>query len=86
MRQGWARSLTAVGGARPPALNAPLRVVTQGRVDSDGVSEAGVPAGAVRALFAGTFPVEDVAQGVAGAAVVAVLGLVVGVRAMRRSS
>ena len=41
---------------------------------------------AVRALFAGTYPAEVVAQGVAGAAVVAVLGLVVGVRGMRRSS
>ena len=41
---------------------------------------------AVRALFAGTFPVEVVLEGVAGAVVVAALGLVVGVRAMRRSS
>jgi ABC-2 type transport system permease protein len=41
---------------------------------------------AVRALFAGTFPVDVVAQGVLGAGVVAALGLVVGVRAMRRSS
>jgi ABC-2 type transport system permease protein len=41
---------------------------------------------AVRALFAGTFPVDVVLQGVFGAGVVAVLGLVVGVRAMRRSS
>ncbi len=41
---------------------------------------------AVRALFAGTWPADVVAQGVAGAAVVAALGLVVGVRAMRRSS
>ena len=41
---------------------------------------------AVRALFAGTFPTDVVAQGIAGAAVVAALGLAVGVRAMRRSS
>ena len=41
---------------------------------------------AVRALFAGTFPADVIAQGVAGAAVVAGLGLLVGVRAMRRSS
>lgn len=41
---------------------------------------------AVRALFAGTFPVDVVAQGAAGAGVVAVLGIFVGVRAMRRSS
>jgi ABC-2 type transport system permease protein len=41
---------------------------------------------AVRALFAGTFPVDVVLQGVLGAGVVAALGLWVGVRAMRRSS
>jgi ABC-2 type transport system permease protein len=41
---------------------------------------------AVRALFAGTYPADVVGQGVLGAAVVAVLGLWVGVRAMRRSS
>lgn len=41
---------------------------------------------AVRALFAGTFPADTIAAGFAGAAVVAALGLVVGVRAMRRSS
>lgn len=40
---------------------------------------------AVRALFDGTFPVADVAQGFAGAAVVAALGLVVGVRVMRNA-
>lgn len=41
---------------------------------------------AVRALFAGTYPADVVLQGVGGAAVVAALGLWVGVRAMRRSS
>lgn len=51
MRQAWARALTTVGDARPPAIDTPLRVVTQGRVDSDGVSEAGLPAAAVRAMF-----------------------------------
>lgn len=40
---------------------------------------------AARALFAGTYPTGVVLEGFAGAAVVAVLGLVVGVRAMRRS-
>jgi len=55
MRQGWARALSAVGAPQVPARAAPLRVVTQGRVDSDGVSEAGLPAAAVRALFA-NFP------------------------------
>lgn len=60
MRAGWARSLTAVGPARPPARSTPLRVVTQGRVDSDGVSEAGLPASAVRALFEGFADVQFV--------------------------
>jgi ABC-2 type transport system permease protein len=41
---------------------------------------------AVRALFAGEFPVDTVAAGFAGAAVVAVLGIAVGTRSMRRSS
>lgn len=60
MRAGWARSLTAVGPARAPARTQPLRVVTQGRVDSDGVSEAGLPASAVRALFEGFTDVQFV--------------------------
>lgn len=41
---------------------------------------------AERALFAGSFPVDTVAYGLGGAAIVAVLGLVVGLRAMRNSS
>jgi ABC-2 type transport system permease protein len=41
---------------------------------------------AARHLFAGSFPADTIAAGFAGAAVVAVLGLVVGLRAMRRSS
>lgn len=41
---------------------------------------------AVRALFAGSWPADTIAAGFAGSAVVAALGLVVGVRAMRRSS
>ena len=40
---------------------------------------------AVRALFAGTYPMTTLAQGLAGALVVAALGLVVGIRAMRRA-
>ena len=39
-----------------------------------------------RSGVVGSYPADVVAQGVAGAAVVAVLGLVVGVRGMRRSS
>ena len=41
---------------------------------------------AVRELFAGSYPADTIAAGFAGAAVVAGLGLVVGVRAMRHSS
>lgn len=41
---------------------------------------------AERALFAGEFSVDTVASGFAGAVVVAVLGLVVGLRTMRNSS
>jgi ABC-2 type transport system permease protein len=41
---------------------------------------------AERALFAGTFPADTVAAGFLGASVVAALGLVVGLRAMNRSS
>lgn len=41
---------------------------------------------AARHLFAGSYPADTVAAGFAGAAAVAVLGLVVGLRAMRRSS
>ena len=41
---------------------------------------------AERALFAGSFPVDTVAYGFVGAGVVAALGLVIGLRAMKRSS
>ena len=52
MRQAWARGLRTLGDATPPALDQPLEVVTQASVASDGVSEAGVPADRVAALFA----------------------------------
>ncbi|MBL8334875.1 MAG: beta-N-acetylhexosaminidase, partial [Rubrivivax sp.] len=58
MDGGWRRALCALGGARPPAPGTPLRVVTQARVPTDGVSEAGVGADAVRALFAGFVDVQ----------------------------
>jgi len=55
MRAAWARGLTAFDGAgrpaAPPARGAALRVVTQASVDCDGVSEAGLPAARVEALF-----------------------------------
>jgi beta-N-acetylhexosaminidase len=60
MRSGHARALTALGGARPPARDASLRVVTQARVPSDGVSEAGPSATLVRALFGSFNDVEFV--------------------------
>jgi beta-N-acetylhexosaminidase len=56
MRAAWARALTAFDGAgkkaQPPALNAPIRVVTQDSVECDGVSEAGLAADRVAELFA----------------------------------
>lgn len=58
MRAGWARSLCAVGAAQPPRRERAIRVVTQAAVASDGVSEAGLPASAVRQLFAGFDDVE----------------------------
>jgi beta-N-acetylhexosaminidase len=58
MRLAWAQSLTALGMAKPPALTAPLRVVCQARVDSDGVSEAGLACEQVEALFASFADVE----------------------------
>ena len=60
MHHAWARALTTIGAATPPKMNAPLRVVTQGRVESDGVSEAGVSAAAVRELFSNFSDVEFV--------------------------
>jgi len=60
MHATWGRALCAFRGARPPARGARLRVVTQARVDSDGVSEAGLHADEVRALFAGFDDVEFV--------------------------
>jgi beta-N-acetylhexosaminidase len=58
MHEAWARGLTAVGGATPPPRNARLRVITQASVDSDGVSEAGLPAERVQQLVAGFDDVE----------------------------
>jgi beta-N-acetylhexosaminidase len=60
MRRAWSLGLTAVGAARAPALDQPLRVFTQRSVPSDGVSEAGVPAEQVQSLFAGFRSVEFV--------------------------
>ena len=52
MNAAWARGLTAVGNPTAPSRNQPLRVIAQGSVASDGVSEAGLPLEQVQALFA----------------------------------
>ena len=52
MNTAWARGLTAVGNPNAPSRNQPLRVIAQGSVASDGVSEAGLPLEQVQALFA----------------------------------
>jgi beta-N-acetylhexosaminidase len=53
MRRAWALGLSCVGAAAPPPAGRALRVFTQRAVPSDGVSEAGLEAAAVRSLFAG---------------------------------
>jgi beta-N-acetylhexosaminidase len=60
VRSAWAGGLATLGGATPPALSTPVRVVTQDRVETDGVSEAGLSADGVAALFAGHADVEIV--------------------------
>lgn len=52
MRTGWARGLTTFGQAHAPSRETALRVITQHSVDCDGVSEAGLAAEQVMALFA----------------------------------
>jgi beta-N-acetylhexosaminidase len=61
MDRAWALALTPVGDAHPPHRDRPLRVVTQRRVPSDGVSEAGPSGEAVAALFEG-FASVDILQ------------------------
>ncbi|MGQ3053548.1 MAG: beta-N-acetylhexosaminidase [Roseateles sp.] len=51
MAEAWAAGLTALRGARPPALNAPIRVIVQGDVPTDMVSEAGPTGRQAVALF-----------------------------------
>jgi beta-N-acetylhexosaminidase len=51
MRRAWALSLTALGGAKPPPLGQPLRIVTQRWVPGDGVAEAGLSGDRVAMLF-----------------------------------
>src|SRR3989454_54339 len=51
MRRAWARSLTALNGARPPPLDRPLRIITQRRVPGDGIAELGLSGDRVALLF-----------------------------------
>lgn len=53
MHRAWAAGLTAVRGAQPPRRDRPLRVLVQGDVPTDMVSEAGPTATQVLALFDG---------------------------------
>jgi beta-N-acetylhexosaminidase len=67
MAEAWAAGLTALRGARPPALNAPIRVIVQGDVPTDMVSEAGPTGRQAVALFdaftdAQVRMVDDIAQ------------------------
>jgi beta-N-acetylhexosaminidase len=52
MSDAWARALTRIGAAAPPARHARLRVVAQRQVPTDGVSEAGLAGERIAALFA----------------------------------
>lgn len=51
MHSAWAAGLVALRGAMPPRRGLPLRVVVQTGVPSDQVSEAGIDAASVLALF-----------------------------------
>lgn len=51
MHEAWARGLSCLRGAVPPALHARLRVLVQADVPTDQVSEAGPTAAQVMALF-----------------------------------
>jgi beta-N-acetylhexosaminidase len=65
--QAWAAGLTALRGATPPALNQPIRIIVQGDVPTDMVSEAGPTGRQAVALFDGFSDaqvqmVDDIAQ------------------------
>ncbi len=67
MDRAWASGLTAIGQPMVPSRNAPLRVIAQASVVSDGVSEAGLPMEQIQSLFAGFgdvefMPVQDLRQ------------------------
>jgi beta-N-acetylhexosaminidase len=52
MGEAWARALTRIGRAVPPSRHAPLRVLAQRQVPTDGVAEAGLAGERVARLFA----------------------------------
>ena len=52
LRRACARGLTGLGRPVAPGVNAPVRVITQREVPSDGVSEAGLSGAQVQQLFA----------------------------------
>jgi beta-N-acetylhexosaminidase len=58
MADAWRRALTARGTPRRPARGAKVRLVARQDVVSDGVSEAGVPAGAIAAMLRQLFDVD----------------------------
>jgi beta-N-acetylhexosaminidase len=58
MAQAWRRALTARGNPHRPAPQARVRLVARQDVVSDGVSEAGVPAGAIAAMLQELFDVD----------------------------
>ena len=65
--EAWAAGLTALRGATPPALDTPLRVIVQGDVPTDMVSEAGPKGRQAVALFqaftdAQVLMVDDIAR------------------------
>lgn len=67
MAEAWAAGLTALRGATPPALDRPIRVIVQGDVPTDMVSEAGPTGRQAVALFdaftdAQVQMVDDIAQ------------------------
>ncbi|MYM24727.1 beta-N-acetylhexosaminidase [Duganella sp. FT135W] len=58
MAEGWRRSLTALGELQRPAAGAKVRLIARADVVSDGVSEAGVPAGVVADTLRKLYDVE----------------------------
>ncbi len=67
MGEAWAAGLTALRGAKPPKVDVPIRVIVQGDVPTDMVSEAGPTGRQAVALFeaftdAQIQMVDDIAQ------------------------